>query len=180
MMGTGRHGFWRLPLLVRMLVYTVGFLGMVLIALPWAFHRIDIYLPAIRAEVGPFRILGATLTTVSLALYLGASYVLTHRGKGAYVEFDPPTRLVIVGPYRYTRNPVAATLIATVLGEAIWFSSTGILLMFCAFVVLARLQVTRIEEPLLHRRYGRAYDDYCASVPRWIPRLRPRGRPASA
>jgi protein-S-isoprenylcysteine O-methyltransferase Ste14 len=63
------------------------------------------------------------------------------------------------------------------LGEAIAFSSTGIFIMFCLAALLAHVQVTRIEEPLLRKRYGQAYDEYCARVPRWIPRWRPsRGR----
>ncbi len=54
---------------------------------------------------------------------------------------------------------------------------TGMLLMFCVTAALAQFQVVRIEEPLLRERFGQAYDDYCARVPRWIPRLRPPKTP---
>ena len=163
----------RIPLLLRMLVYGVAFLGVVLVALPWAFHRIDVYLPAVHVEIGGFRLVGAVLFAVSLALYLAASYVLTWRGKGAYVEFDPPKELVVTGPYRYVRNPVVTFLLGAMLGEAIGLSSTGILLMVCVFVILVHLQISRMEEPLLRKRFGRAYEEYCTHVPRWIPRVRP-------
>lgn len=121
-------------------------------------------------EIGWLRLVGAILFVVGLSLYLAASYVLTRRGKGAFVEFDPPTALVVEGPYRYVRNPVVACLLGAMLGEAITLSSTGVLLMFLCFLVLAHRQVTRLEEPLLRKRFGRAYEDYCARVPRWIPR----------
>lgn len=163
--------FQRVPLGLRMLFYGVFFLLAVLVGVPWAFYQIDVYFPAVHVEIGWFRIVGAVLFGVSFVLYLVASYVLTRRGKGAYVEFDPPTELVVAGPYRYVRNPVAATLVAAMLGEAIALSSSGVLLMFCLFAGLAHLQVLRIEEPLLRKRYGQAYDDYCARVPRWIPRI---------
>jgi len=164
---TNRSLLQRIPLPVRMLFYGVGFLGVVLVALPWACYRIDVYLPSVHVEIGrPARIAG-------FVLYLGASYVLTRRGKGAYVEFDPPTELVVVGPYRYCRNPVVATLLGTMLGEAIALSSTGILIMFCVIAFLANGQVKRIEEPLLGKRFGRSYEEYCAAVPRWIPRIPP-------
>ena len=69
--------------------------------------------------------------------------------------------------------PVVACLLGTMLGEAISLFSTGALLMFLCCVVLAHRQVTLLEEPLLRKRFGRAYDDYCAHVPRWIPRRSP-------
>lgn len=166
-----RSPFSRIPLPLRMLVYGVAFLGLVLVAIPWAFYQLDVYLPAAHVQIGyPLRVAGAAFGLVCFLLYLGASYVLTRHGKGAYVEFDPPTELVVVGPYHYCRNPVVATLLGTMLGEALALSSTGILLMFGVFAFLASRQVQRIEEPLLRKRFGRSYEDYCARVPRWIPR----------
>jgi protein-S-isoprenylcysteine O-methyltransferase Ste14 len=164
-----------IPLPLRMLVYSVVFLGFVLAALPWAFYQLDVYVPVVHVEIGfPLRVVGVVFGGIAFVLYLAASYILTSRGKGAYVEFDPPTELVIVGPYQYCRNPVVVTLLATMLGEAIALSSTGVLLMFGIIAFLANGQVREIEEPLLRKRYGAAYDDYCARVPRWIPRLRRR------
>jgi protein-S-isoprenylcysteine O-methyltransferase Ste14 len=152
-----------------MLFYGAVFLGAVLVGLPWAFYQIDLHVPAVHVELGWIRAVGVVLFAVCLAVYLGSSYVLSRHGQGAYVEFDPPRRLVVVGPFRHVRNPVAACLVGAMLGEAIALSSTGVLVMCCLFAVLAHWQVVRIEEPLLRRRFGRAYEDYCARVPRWIP-----------
>jgi protein-S-isoprenylcysteine O-methyltransferase Ste14 len=162
-----------IPLPVRMFFYAVGFLGLVLVALPWLFFQIDVHLPVLHVEIGWVRAVGVVLFVVSFPLYLAASYVLTRRGKGAYVEFDPPTELVVTGPYRYVRNPVVAFLLGSMLGEAISLSSTGILLMFGCFLALSHRQVTHSEEPSLRKRFGRAYEEYCAHVPRWIPRRSP-------
>lgn len=165
-----RSPFGWIPLPIRMAVYAVGFLAVMLGALPWLFYRIDVRVPVVHVDIGQLRIVGVVLFVVGLVLYTGASGVLVRRGKGAFVEFDPPTKLVVEGPYRYVRNPVAGFLLATALGEVIALSSTGALLLFCIYVVVAHLQVTRLEEPLLRKRFGRAYDEYCAHVPRWIPR----------
>ena len=35
---------------------------------------------------------------------------------------------------------------------------------------LAHYQVARVEEPRLRQRFGQSYADYCAMVPRWLPR----------
>ena len=161
----------RIPLPLRMLVYGVAFLALMLVGLPALFFQLDLLIPQIHFEIGLWRWVGVALFAGFLAAYLACSYVLTSRGQGAYVEFDPPTKLVVVGPYRYTRNPVAATLMGAILGLAIALSSTGVLLMFVIFSGLAHLQVLRVEEPLLMQRYGADYEAYCRTVPRWLPRL---------
>jgi protein-S-isoprenylcysteine O-methyltransferase Ste14 len=56
------------------------------------------------------------------------------------------------------------------VGEAILFSSWR-LLAYAALVGLAfYLFVVLCEERTLRKTFGTAYDDYCKSVPRWIPR----------
>lgn len=167
----------RIPLAVRMLVYGVSFLFVVLAALPWLAYRFDVRWPNARVELGPLRAVGAVVFFACLTVYLHASYLLSSRGRGAYVEFDPPREFVAVGPYRWVRNPIAASLVGSLLGEAIAFSSTGIFLLFLLSILLAHAQVVWIEEPLLRRRFGKSYADYLASVPRWVPRRPPRPTP---
>jgi protein-S-isoprenylcysteine O-methyltransferase Ste14 len=62
------------------------------------------------------------------------------------------------------------------LGEALFFSSTGIFLLFAAAAIVAHLQAVCLEEPLLRKRYGQSYTDYLARVPRWIPRPPRKGQ----
>jgi len=164
--------FRRIPVLARAAIFCVCFQGLMLVRLPHLFYEIDLRLPAAHVELGPLRIVGGVLTAVALTIFLRAAGVLILRGKGTLVEFDPPIQFVATGPYRYVRNPVTGSLLATILGEAIALSSTGIFIMVCVTAVIAHLGVTRFEEPLLRRRFGRVYDDYCARVPRWIPRRR--------
>lgn len=162
----------KIPLSLRMTIYTLFFLGMVLGVIPFAFSWLDVFVPSIHREIGPIgRGIGAAWFGLSLLAYMVASYVLTTKGKGPFVEFDPPKELVVDGPYRYVRNPVVCALISTMFGEAIMFSSTGILIMSIVFALLAHIQVTQFEEPLLLQRYGKAYEHFCQHVPRWIPQF---------
>lgn len=153
-----------------MAVYSVAFLAAVLVGLPWLAYRIDIYRPAWRVELGWGRLFGVALFVLFFLVYAVASWWLTWRGRGAYVEFDPPSQFVATGLYRYMRNPIAASLIGMLLGEALALSSTGIGLLFLVAIPLAQLQVVALEEPLLRRRFGAAYEAYLRRVPRWFPR----------
>lgn len=162
----------KVPLSLRMTFYSIFFLGMVLGVIPFAFSQLDRVFPAIHRDMGPIgQMIGAVWFGLSLLAYGLASYVLTTKGKGPFVEFDPPKELVVDGPYRYVRNPVVCALISTMFGEAIMFSSTGILIMSVGFAILAHIQVSHFEEPLLLQRYGQAYEHFCQHVPRWIPQF---------
>jgi protein-S-isoprenylcysteine O-methyltransferase Ste14 len=50
--------------------------------------------------------------------------------------------------------------------------SISILLLSAPVFLLFRLVVVHIEEPALRKKFGAAYQEYCGSVPRWIPRRR--------
>jgi protein-S-isoprenylcysteine O-methyltransferase Ste14 len=161
----------RIPLKLRMVFYGVFFLALVLVGLPWLVHRLDVYVPAWHVEIGlPLRVVGWVAFAAFLLTYLWCSYILSSRGKGAYVEFDPPKHFVATGPFRWTRNPIAACVVGMIFGLALAFSSTGMFLLFVIGVPLAHLQVVRMEEPLLRERFGSAYEDYMRRVPRWVPR----------
>ena len=59
------------------------------------------------------------------------------------------------------------------LGQAILFKSFGFLLYLAVLFLLFHLLVVFIEERMLKEKFGESYEQYCNSVPRWIPRLRP-------
>jgi len=162
----------------RMVLYTVSFLAFILVVVPYGFDRLgETAYP--RAEnpwlrPGPVqKSFGVLLSVGGLICYLVCSLWLVIVGKGPFVEFDPPKEFVATGPYRWMRNPVAAFLIVTVLGEAVFFGSVGIFSLFLLGLPLAQLQVTRVEEPRLSKRFGETYIAYCKRVPRWWPK-RPR------
>ena len=158
-----------------MVLYTLSFLGLMLAGLPYAFYLLgELVYPIAEhpwLQQGPIQdCIGAILVVGALCGYLFCSLWLVVIGKGPFVEFDPPKEFVATGPYRWSRNPIASWLIVAVLGEAIYFGSPGIFLFFLLGFPIAQLQVTRLEEPLLRKRFGDAYVEYCRRVPRWFPR----------
>jgi protein-S-isoprenylcysteine O-methyltransferase Ste14 len=60
-------------------------------------------------------------------------------------------------------------------GWAVCFRSAA-LATYAAIVALGfHLRVVLVEEASLRERFGRAFEEYCGRVPRWIPRV-VRGR----
>jgi hypothetical protein len=85
--------------------------------------------------------------------------------------------LAHTGPYARTRNPLyfGSALIAAgfVLSSRSWLVAGLLGLYFIVFYA----QVMRREESELRQQYGRAFDDYAASVPLFWPRLRAKASP---
>lgn len=89
-------------------------------------------------------------------------------GKGTLAPWSPPTRLVIVGLYRYSRNPMYVCVALILFGWAITFGSIALLAYACFVVVAFHLRVTLGEEPWLRRTHGDTWNEYVARVPRWL------------
>ena len=92
-------------------------------------------------------------------------------GRGTLAPIDPPTQLVVRGPYRYVRNPMYVGAVLVLLGEAALFVSIALLIYGAIFFVVAHCFAVMYEEPTLHRQFGASYDTYRNCVRRWIPRL---------
>jgi protein-S-isoprenylcysteine O-methyltransferase Ste14 len=109
--------------------------------------------------------------TLALSIYSWSIWNFAARGYGTPLPIDAPKRLVVQGPYRYTRNPMYLAVFSALLGWLILFQTTALLLYALIFAAVAILFVVGYEEPHLARTFGADYDRYRAQVPRWLPRL---------
>ena len=64
-------------------------------------------------------------------------------GRGTLAPWDPPKKLVIVGLYRFVRNPMYLSVLTVVLGWFLYFGSLWLALYFVALAVGFHLRVTR-------------------------------------
>lgn len=114
---------------------------------------------------------------VGLALYLACVLPFATLGRGTPAPVDAPVHLVVVGPYRFVRNPMYLAVLLVIFGQAI-IASSAALALYGAAVFMAFVAVVLVyEEPTLRRQFGDQYRAYCARVPRWVPRIpkEPRG-----
>lgn len=153
---------------LRALVYVTGFVflwGWIALGVREYDLSLGIALPAWTEQLGIFFMLVGGM----LALLCAGTFVV--RGRGTPAPFDAPKRFVAVGPYRYVRNPMYIGAGVVLCGFGLYLHSFSVLLMTLAALFLAHLFVILYEEPNLREKFGRDYEDYCSSVPRWIPRV---------
>jgi len=94
-------------------------------------------------------------------------------GRGTLAPWAPPENLVIVGLYRYTRNPMYAGVLLIVSGFALLFTSL-LVAIYCALAAVTfHLRVIFSEEKWLARQFGDEWLRYKQGVPRWFPQKRP-------
>jgi protein-S-isoprenylcysteine O-methyltransferase Ste14 len=89
-------------------------------------------------------------------------------GKGTLAPWSPPRELVVVGLYRYSRNPMYVCVLLVLLGWAVSFGSTGLFAYALAVGVAFHLRVVFGEEPWLERTHGADWRQYTRRVRRWF------------
>jgi protein-S-isoprenylcysteine O-methyltransferase Ste14 len=116
----------------------------------------------------PFQPSGLCLALPGVAVLLWSVRDFYVAGRGTLAPWSPPDRLVEVGLYRVSRNPMYVGVALVLTGWALAYRS-GLLAAYALAVVLAfTLRVIRVEEPTLARRFGTRYADYRARVGRWL------------
>jgi protein-S-isoprenylcysteine O-methyltransferase Ste14 len=110
---------------------------------------------------------GAVLIAAGVALFAYCTLLFDRKGSGTPVPTDPPERLVVSGPFRWSRNPMYIAYTFVLLGEALVFGHTALFL-YTAVWVVGFHAMARGEETLLRRRFGERYERYARQVPRWI------------
>lgn len=90
-------------------------------------------------------------------------------GRGTLAPWDPPKRLVVVGLYRFVRNPMYVAVLTILVGWALLYRSWLLLAYAIVVAIAVHFRVVWHEEPWLKRQFGADWDDYAARVSRWLP-----------
>jgi protein-S-isoprenylcysteine O-methyltransferase Ste14 len=124
--------------------------------------------------IARWRWIAAVPSVLGFAVALRCIWDFGWTGRGTPAPIAPPQRLVVVGFYRFVRNPMYVGFFVGWIGLWIIFgqaSRTALIVAFVAVIAVA-LFVRFYEEPTLRRKFGADYEEYCKNVPRWLPRIR--------
>jgi protein-S-isoprenylcysteine O-methyltransferase Ste14 len=116
---------------------------------------------------------GLLALTIGMTLFVASLHHFIVHGRGTLAPWDPPRTLVMIGPYRYVRNPMISGVIFILTGEALLLLSWPLLEWMLVFLAINLIYIPLIEEPMLEQRFGEPYRVYKQRVRRVIPRVRP-------
>src|SRR5262245_47227844 len=144
-------------MLLRALIAFLALPGLVAFVIPaWWLARLG------HEEVQyPLGVLPFMVGVVGLLWCVRDFYVA---GKGTLAPWSPPQKLVVVGLYRYSRNPMYVSVALVLLGWAITFGSSGLATYALIVVIAFHLRVVFGEEHWLARTHGQQWSDYTARV----------------
>jgi protein-S-isoprenylcysteine O-methyltransferase Ste14 len=131
------------------------------------------------AGTARWRWLGAVPSVLGFAVALRCIWDFGWTGRGTPAPVAPPKRLVVVGFYRYVRNPMYVGFAAGWIGLWVVFghANVAVIAAVAAITLGVHLFVVFYEEPTLRGKFGKDYEEYCRNVRRWRPRLRAWNKP---
>ena len=147
--------------------------GLALVIGPMVLLAIEQELGITSLRFQPQRLAGVLVFVVSATVNTSAAFTFVRDGKGTPLPTSCPQSLVIAGPYRFVRNPMALGGIGQGIGVGLFLGSWFVLVYALLGAVFWHVAVRPSEERDLRERFGHQYESYRAGVRLWLPRSTP-------
>lgn len=119
----------------------------------------------------PVHLLGLAVLLAASALGIWSAVVMATLGDGTPLPSAMPSRLVIAGPYRWVRNPMALAGIVQGAAIGLLLSSWLVIVYAIAGSLLWNYAIRPLEEADLLERFGGQFERYRDRVRCWVPRI---------
>lgn len=154
---------------LQILVFWGLALGVVPVVIRWfeVRWRLDAVLPPALGA------LGIVVFGAASALGIWSAVVMSTLGRGTPLPSATASDLVVRGPYRFVRNPMAVAGIVQGAAVGLMLSSWLVVVYAVCGSLVWNYAIRPLEERDLEERFGDDFRRYRAAVRCWCPRLRP-------
>src|ERR687894_369209 len=153
--------------LAQLVVFWTAFFVAVPLGLTAAEERLRLTSPAL-AQDGVRRV-GAGVFLLASVLGLWSCVTMALRGNGTPLPAQAARDLVIAGPYRSVRNPMAVAGALQTAGVGLWVGSWTVIAIALAGALTWNALIRPEEEADLAARFGAPYQRYAEQGRCWIP-----------
>jgi protein-S-isoprenylcysteine O-methyltransferase Ste14 len=119
-----------------------------------------------------WRVIGSILLAIGIFFALWSIIDQLTRGKGTPIPALATQKLLVHGPFQYSRNPMGFGTSLAYMGLSFYMASLSMLLFSMIFAALFILYIKLFEEKELLERFGEDYREYIHSTPFFIPKVR--------
>ncbi|TCL85061.1 phospholipid methyltransferase [Curtobacterium sp. PhB142] len=155
---------------VQIVVFWGLFLGVFPVAIAVAEHRWRLH-PALPGPVvAALLVVGLVVLALASALGIASAAAMSTKGAGTPLPSASANRLVVAGPYRSVRNPMALAGITQGVAVGLLLGSWLVVVYALAGSIVWNCVVRPLEEADLEARFGDDFRRYAARVRCWVPR----------
>jgi protein-S-isoprenylcysteine O-methyltransferase Ste14 len=116
-----------------------------------------------------FKVIGILLIVVGALLNITALSILWKIGRGTNAITEQSKNLVILGPFKWVRNPCHLGVILIIVAYSALAESYLYWVYALIYFIAVDLYLRFYEEKLLEKKFGVEYLVYKQSVPKWLP-----------
>lgn len=157
----------------KTLLQTLAMWGVLLFAVPSLLAWLEARTLGTGFDPRAGRAVAAAVFVVCGAFGISNGVLLATRGRGTPLPLDSTNALVLAGPYRHVRNPMAMASLLQGAAVGVFVGSPLVLAYALAGALVWNFVARPWEERDLDARFGAPYRDYVENVRCWIPRASP-------
>jgi len=110
---------------------------------------------------------GGVLILIGMSLILWAARLFVKAGT-AIKPFEASTKMIVSGPYRWSRNPIYLGMVFILLGIGLALGTLTPFAIVPIFFWLIQKNFIAREEAMLDKSFGAAYAEYKKRIRRWL------------
>jgi protein-S-isoprenylcysteine O-methyltransferase Ste14 len=115
----------------------------------------------------PYTLFGILLITFGAVIDIMA-WKLFVKNKTTQNPFKYPSKLITIGVYRASRNPMYLGMLVFLLGLAVLMGSLIAFIFPVIFFIIMEKKFIPLEEKNMEKQFGKKYRKYKSEVRRWI------------